>query len=126
MTESEVIELINDHSGNAVSSFTIYLTLTFGYLTGLYVIGKKLVMAQIISITLLYLMWSAAFALSALAHLDSIESLVQEYPAYIRSELLHLPWTAFGITVSIGGILICLYYGNTMRKESTVAGEENT
>ena len=108
MTEAEVVEMLNTHANNAMTSFTIYLTLTFGFLTAIYVLGAKLSKLQAACVALLYTVWAVAFALTSISHLQAFESLVGNYPDFMRSPLFFMPWAAYAIFVSIGGLLICL------------------
>jgi len=122
MTEAETLEMLNMHASNAMGSFTIYLSLTFAYLTAVYVVGAKLSKAQAILISLLYFSWANAFGLSAIAHLQSLEALIVQYPQYIYSSLMHLPWSYFGWVVISGGILVCFGFIYATRRQNLTSG----
>ena len=119
MTEPEVAELMIEHAMAAMTSFTIYLTLTFGYLTALHFIGSNLSRMQSVFVLILYVAWAVAFALTSISHLQAFESYRDEFPDFVRSQLFHMPWVYYAIVVSLGGILICMgYYLTTTRKSA--------
>ena len=102
----------------AMTSFTIYLTLTFGYLTAVYFIGSNLSRTQSAFVSILYIVWAVAFALTSISHLQAFESYVDEFPEFVRSQLFHMPWAYYAIVVSLGGILICMGYTLTTGRKS--------
>jgi len=110
LSESEFIEALNLHASNAMSGFAIYLTLTFAYLTAIYVVGGKLFRVQLSLLSLLYLIWSCSFVMVSVTHLRSMESLVQEYPSFIRSALWYAPFSIAGASITLAGMVICISY----------------
>jgi hypothetical protein len=126
MTEAESLEMLNAHASNAMGSFTIYLTLTFAYLTAVYVVGANLSRMQAILISLLYFSWANAFGFSALAHLQSLEALIAQYPQYIYSPLMHLPWSYFGYVILAGGILVCFAFIHATKRQNLLASQGRT
>ena len=124
MSEAEVLEIINFHVANAMNAFAIYLSLTFAFLTAIYIVGTKLKTKQVVLVVSLYLGWSTAFALVAITHIQAMDSLVQENADYIRSQLFFLPWFEFGIIVTAAGILICGYFVFDIRKGLDESGKE--
>ena len=125
MTEAEVLEIINFHIANAMNAFAIYLSLTFAFLTAIYIVGTKLNKKQVVLVVTLYLGWSTAFALVAITHIQAMDSLVRENAGYIRSQLFHLPWNEFAIIVTAAGILICGIFVFDIRKGLTSLDESS-
>ena len=41
MTEPEVMEMVNLYAGNGLTSYTIWVSFTFAYLTVAYLVGAK-------------------------------------------------------------------------------------
>ena len=60
--------------------------------------------------------WAIAFVLVAITHLQSLELFLQEYPHFVRSHVRNLPWTYFGSTITLGGILISGYFVYNVRR----------
>ena len=118
MTEAEAIEMINMHASNAMGSFTIYLSLTFAFLTAVYMVGAKLSKLQSILLSILYFFWANAFALSAISHLQALEYLIEQYSQYVYSPLMFLPWSYFGIVISVGGFLVCFGFIYATRQQN--------
>jgi hypothetical protein len=119
MTEAEVVEMLNTHASNAMNGFTIYLTLTFAYLTAIYLIGAKLSRLQIGFVSLLYIVWAIAFSLVSISHLQAFESVVDQYPEFMRSPMFFMQWVYFGISVTVGGLLICIGFTYSTRRQTT-------
>ena len=118
MTEAEVVEMVNMHGSNAMTSITIYLTLTFAYLTAIHITGTKLSGVQTGFLALLYIVWASAFTLIAAQHMQSFESLVGQYPEFTRSPLSYLPWFYLSMAVCAGGILICIGFTYSKRSQA--------
>ncbi|EAQ97165.1 hypothetical protein [Congregibacter litoralis] len=110
MTEPEFLEVINLHAVSAMNAFAIYLSLTFAFLTAIYLIGARLSKAQLIMVGSLYLAWSSSFAPVAIVHLIAFDSLFEEYTAFARTSLWYLPWTEFAVGITLSGIAICGYF----------------
>ncbi|WOJ95459.1 hypothetical protein R0137_09330 [Congregibacter brevis] len=125
MTEPEVIEMINSHASAAMNSFTIYLTLTFAFLTTIYVVGAKLSKTQAVVVTLLYQAWAISFGLVSITHLRAFDSIAREYPEFMRSQLFTLPWSYFSLAIIVFGLLVSLSYAISNRKESSLAAKVN-
>jgi len=126
LTEIEVIEALNLHATNGMSGFAIYLTLTFAYLTAIYVVGAKLTGAQTVLLSLLYLAWSTSFAMVAITHLQSLESIVLEYPSLIRARMWFAPWSVMGTTITLAGMAVCVYFLREVRVNDTTEEHEST
>ena len=60
--------------------------------------------------------WAIAFVLVAITNLQSLELFLQEYPHFVRSHVWNLPWTYFGSTITLGGILISGYFVYNVRR----------
>lgn len=117
MTESEVLEIINLHAGNAIYSFSIYITLTFAYLTVAYFVGAKMSAFQVAVVSILYFFSGGGFALSGFTHTQSFVALVNQHPEFIHTSLWRLPWLALGIVMTVGGMLICFLFMRDVRNE---------
>jgi len=110
MSEAEFIEVINLHATSAMNAFAIYLSLTFAFLTAIYIVGAKLSKIQALMVIGLYLVWSTAFACVAIVHLLAFDSLIHEYSAFVRTRMFYLPWPEFGVITTAAGILISGYF----------------
>lgn len=119
MSEIDFVEARNLHASNAMNAFTIFITLTFSYLTVVYIVGTKLLKVQLVLLSLLYFFWAIAFVLVAITHLQSLEAFLEEYPDFVRSRVWSLPWTYFGSTITLGGILISGYFVYNVRRNSS-------
>lgn len=64
MTEAEVIELVGIHGANAITSFTVFISFTFGFLATAHFVGRSLTSAESIATSLLYFAAAASAATS--------------------------------------------------------------
>lgn len=101
-----------------MNAFGIYISLTFAFLTSVYLIGAKLSRTQMFMVSSLYLAWSIAFSLVAIVHLIAFDSLFEQYTEFSRSKLWYFPWTEFATLVLTGGILISGYFVFDVRRGS--------
>jgi len=119
MSEAEVIEMINLHAGNSMSAYSIFVTLTFAYLTASYFAGEKLSLLQVFIISVLYVTSSAAFTAITVLHVQSFEALVAQYPNFIYARLWRFPWALVGSLLAIGGVIASLYFMWNVRHPHT-------
>ena len=126
MGEIDFIEAINLHASNAMNAFTIYITSTFAFLSVIYIVGRKLLKVQLVLLSLLYFFWAVAFALVAITHLQSLGSLVIEYPDLVRTRAWNIPWAYFSATITVAGILISGYFVYSVRNHSVNLIESDT
>ena len=126
MNEFDVMELILLHAENVISSFTVFLSLLFSYMTVAYLAGKKLSTVQMAIISLIYSAASISWILSALTNAYSFESVVAEYPEYIRTSLWELPWSILVIIVTCSATVASLYFMYDVRRERKAHDEIDT
>jgi hypothetical protein len=110
VSEAEFLEMLNLHATSAMNAFSIYLTLTFAFLTAIYLIGAKLTKPQSLMIFILYSFWAVSFTLVAVTHLQSLESLVDNYSNFVPTRMWLTPWAPIGGTICAAGILISCYF----------------
>ena len=118
MNEPEVLEIINLFASNAMTSFSIWATFTFAYLTAAYLAGSQLTKFQVITVSSLYFAAAGAFALSGITHLRSIDEIFSAYPDFVPSDYWNLPWTVLGFVMTIGGMGASLYFLYDIRKQA--------
>lgn len=110
MCESEVMELVNLYAGNALNSYTIWVSFTFAYLTVAYLVGAKLSRIQLFIVSSLYVITGTAFALAAVTYCESFGALISSYPDFRPTEWWRIPWTLFTWIILGGGMLASLYF----------------
>jgi hypothetical protein len=110
MSEPEVMEMVNLYAGNAMSSFSLWVSFTFAYLTVAYLVGAKLSNIQVYIVSSLYCFSGGAFALSAVTYTQSFTTLTFTYPEFNPTDLWLMPWTLFSSVMTTGGILASLYF----------------
>jgi hypothetical protein len=117
MTEFEVLEIVNSYASNAMSSFSMWATFTFAYLTAAYLAGRELSRFQVITISSLYFIAAASFALAGITYVRSFEETFAAYPEFVPSNYWYIPWTILGYILIIGGMAASLYFMYDIRKK---------
>jgi len=112
MTEAEVIELVGIHGANAITSFTVYISFTFGFLATAHFVGASLTSAQTIVATVLY--WVAAASATAchalfnqivFATLESSPTLLDDLPL-----MQGAVWVWGMVFIELSGIAASTYF----------------
>ena len=117
MTEAEAFELALMASDNAVTSFSVYITVTFGYLAAAYVAGAKLTTYQVIMVSCIYVVSAVSALLNLLSDVQFYEAALRAAPTVAPQNGLTSPdlWTTYmSILLSIG-IFASLYFMHTIR-----------
>ena len=118
MTEAEAIESMNGMADVAVSQLSVWVSITFGFLTVAYFLGSKLSRFQCAAISTLYIVTSFLFGGSAIIYVHAWQLLrIREGTVFDELALAsNLPMYVGGTTVIvIGGTLISLYFMYNVR-----------
>ena len=126
MTEMDFVEALNLHASNGINAFAIYSTLTFAFLSAIYVAGAKLSKIEILLLSFLYLTWAVSFSMGAIVHMQSLEALLREYPSFVRTSLWYAPWSIMGTAMTGAGIVICFFYVRKTIGQSAGVDHGNT
>ena len=118
MNEAEFLEVINLHAANAITSFSVFLTYLFGFVTAAYVVGKRLSRNQTIIVCILYVISCIFWLTSALTHADSFATLVAAHQEYVPSLFWFLPWPVLAVVVGLVVVLASLYFMYDVRSEN--------
>ena len=112
MTEAEAIELIIMHADIAVNSFSVYLTITFAYLTVAYLVGRSLSTFQAIAISSLYLVGAGSAVINIVIHIQAWGKIKMLHTSIFNEFALWNPvfWITFMPILMVGGILTGLYF----------------
>lgn len=117
MSEAQVLELINMHTSNSFNGFAVFLTLLFGYMTVAYIVGTRLTLFQVITITLLYLFAQVSLMFSLVNETHSVELLVSSYPNFNYSPIMAYPWVIATALTESGAIIISLMFMFDIRRK---------
>tara|TARA_R110002072_G_scaffold299739_1_gene475743 strand:- start:656 stop:1027 length:372 start_codon:yes stop_codon:yes gene_type:complete len=116
MNESEVLEAINLHAANGISSFTIFLSFTFAYIIAAYLAGEKLTTLQVSIISCIYFSAAFGWAASTLTHTHSFETLVAQYPEYMPSPLWRISFSFLAAIIFVPSTFASLYFMYDVRR----------
>lgn len=112
-----MISSINLHAANGISSFAIFLSFMFAYITAAYIAGANLTKIQVAIVSTIYVTAACSWVLSTLAHTDSFEILVSEYPNYILSPIWTLPWSVMVAIIAGPATVASLYFMYDVRRQ---------
>ena len=107
--------------GNAIDSFSVYLTVTFAYLTVAYLAGKKLSGFQVLVISVLYTFAAGICLLSCISQLFFYTAVVNEIDSAKAASPLSSGefWIYFVSPPLIVGVLVSLLFMWNVRHPKT-------
>ena len=119
MSEAEVLEIMALMSSNAMTSFTIYISFTFAFLTACYFVGTDLTRIQVGVLCFLYLLSAGAGAASMLTQIDALVAIQEEYSTLLsgRGWWNLEAWYLFTSMMLTFGILGSLYFLFDIRRK---------
>ncbi len=126
MAEAEILELIAIYTTNALTSLTVYVSFTFGYLTVAYFVGSKLSRFQVLAASGIYTVSAFGMMFSTVGNVEAWSALKSKLPQ--DSEILtSLVWSGslWVVCIPIGltlGIIISLYFMYDCRKSVSDGG----
>ena len=112
MTEAEVIELVGIHGANAVTSFTVYVSFTFGFLAAARFVGPSLTSAQSIVATALYCTAAASATASHALFNQIVFATLDSAPSPIDGIILlqEAVWVWGMVFIELSGIAASTYF----------------
>ena len=122
MTEAETIAAMTDIGEIAATYISVWLSMTFAYLTTAYFLGKAMSQFQCLVISVLYGTMALFFAVAAMGYAESWLILKARahtvfYEVWVFNEL---PFSTATSTVTalflIGGVLVTLYFMYNVRQ----------
>jgi len=118
MTEGEAIGALTDIADTAATYVGIWITLTFAYLTVSYFVGKSLSRFQCMTVSGLYLLSGAMFAVTTLVHTRAWLLLRErQNSVYDDVAAATLPgWMEIATLFFILGMIISLYFMYNVRR----------
>ena len=117
MTEAEALELTLLASANGVTSFTVYITFTFGYLAAAYFTGRHLTTSQVLIVSALYIFSALSALLNLLSDNAFYEAVLKQAPTLApKSALVEVElWNIYMTILLSAGIIASLYFMWTVR-----------
>jgi len=112
MTEAEALELIPLYLDIAVTSFSVYITITFAYFTLSYFIGAKLSTFQAVAVSGFYLVGAGSALVNTVSHIQAWGKIKETYTTTLDEFVFWNAdfWLAYMPTLMIVGIFIGFYF----------------
>lgn len=126
MTEAELYEQIAMYMGNCIAAFTMYVSLTFAYLTVAYLVAARLTTFQAIASTVMYACAALSCVATLLTSLSFIGvfgdklAVITEYRSVVLFSDSDVWVIAMGAMMT-AGIFASAYFFYTVRKPETKA-----
>ena len=106
MTEAEILELIAMYSENAMTGYSIWLTVTFAFMTVAYFVGEKLTGFQVWAASGLYLIGSSSAIIVCYINIHAWSDLRSNFPGGISVLDSSIFWSGDLWKILIVGSLI--------------------
>ncbi len=112
MTEAEAFEITLLAGANSVTSFTVYITFTFGYLAAAFFVGKELTRSQVVIVSALYTFAALSAFLNFLSDIEFYAEALSYLPNAVSQSGLNSPffWQIYMSILLSAGILASLYF----------------
>ena len=111
MTDLAVHEVLAMWSSNAQTAFSIYLTLTFAYLSAAYFVGSKLSAFQAFALSGLYFGGASSGLISCVNQMVLFSAVIAEHPEVEAMALVSGEFWVYGLAPLMSlGILVSLYF----------------
>ena len=117
MTDQEAIEALSDIAMTGATYLSIFISITFAYLTVAYLVGSKLTRFQAAVISSFYVIVSLLAGSATLVWNDGWFNLYRDHPSVLRDVWLvnGLAWTELLYVVLIGIVATSLYFMHDIR-----------
>lgn len=122
MTEADTIEVAATCAANSFTAFTIYISVTFGFLVTAFFIGSKLTRFQALAATGMYIITAGSMTLAMIIWLKAI-FLVLNSRNTVLDVIPFMNGNAWVVGISMMttvGMLISLYFMWNVRHRETV------
>jgi hypothetical protein len=121
MTEVDALELAATFTANALSSFTIFISFTFGFLATAFFVGWKLTRFQALAVAGAYLVSAGAMASASVAWLQAFVALKNSNATFLDTIPLFSGevWVSGTSFILILGMAISLYFMWDVRRPKT-------
>jgi len=111
MSESDAIEALADVAANIATYFSVFMSLTFAYLTVAYLVGASLNRFQLILATSIYVVSAAMMAGTTITWLGAWLKLYhQERTVFSGSWMADLPYWQETLTILVTAVVIASVY----------------
>jgi len=112
MTEAEAFENALLAAANAITSFTVYISVTFGYLAAAYFVGPNLTRAQVAIFNSLFVFSAFSCLLSLDANLVTQSAAIAQAPVLYPEGLTNraMFWRIYMDVLLAAGIFASLYF----------------
>jgi len=119
MSELDALEAVNGFSANAISSFTVFFSFTFAYLTASYFVGSRLSKFQSSAVSFLYVGSVSSTALTVVGCQKAVAAIQISHPSVVIDQFVQWDvryWHYYVIFLFVSVIMLSLYFMYDCRK----------
>ena len=119
MTEAEAIDAVTDFADIATTFLSLYLSLTFAYLTVVYFLGSSLSRFQCIGVSILYGVMALLTALAAGLYTKATQLILTRGGGVfddLPQSIIKIAWMETTMSLYVGGILLSFYFMRNVRQ----------
>ena len=120
MSESDAIAALTDIGESAATFFSLWVSVTFAYLTVGYFVGKSLTRFQCLAISALYIMSAATFGASAQGYAEAWVKMRTRVSTVFDDIAVFANVSIYGEVAALfvlGGTLLSLYFMYDIRRK---------
>jgi len=132
MSELDALEAVNGFAANGISSFTVFFSFTFAYLTASYFVGSRLSKFQSAAVSFLYVGSVTSTALTVVGCQKAVAEIQISHPSAVIDHFVMWDvryWHYYIIVLFGTVIMLSLYFMYDCRKvinENTKTPPNNT
>jgi hypothetical protein len=121
MTEAEVIEAVGVFGANALTSFTVYISFTFGFLVTSFFVGSRLTRTQSFIACGLYCVSAGSAGMSQIIYLQMLFATAAQTPTVLDGLILFNEtfWVWAMSIIQVMGMLVSLFFMRQIRQADT-------
>jgi hypothetical protein len=126
MPENEALELIAIYQANAINSFTVFLSLTFAYLTAAYVVGRVLSPFHTMAISGLYVASSMTLGTACVISTQAWAEIIASQTAMLDALALYRGgyWDVFVEVLMMAVLAVGIYFMFNVRRRDLSKNDE--
>ena len=119
MNEAEALALISDYANISVTSFSVYLTITFAYLTVAYLAGTRMKLPQVFAISGLYVIAAGSAIICTIICIQAWGKIKRLHTTILDEFFFWSDsfWISYLIPLMVMGVFIGIYFMWNIRRE---------
>ena len=121
MTEAEALEIAVQYGSTAVTTFTVYISVTFAYLVAAFYVGSRLSTFQAFTASSLYIITAGSAIFAHIGYMQGQFLILKQVPNVLDNLAIYSGgfWVSYMSIVLGGGMIVSLYFMWQIRHPKT-------